>query len=93
MIEQEDDPDLDDDQFIFNYQFKCFRKSREGILGRVKVTELSYIQGPKSSKEDLFVRDVVPTRTERPSVREPGTDGNHAPVSQVCNNSLSDSSQ
>ena len=31
---------------------------------------------------DLVVRKRVPIRTERPSVREPGTNGNHAPIGQ-----------
>ena len=31
---------------------------------------------------DLVVKERIPIRTERPSVREPGTNGNHAPIGQ-----------
>ena len=34
------------------------------------------------TEEDLVVRERVPRRTERSSVREPGTNGNHAPIGQ-----------
>ena len=33
-----------------------------------------------ATEEDLVVRERVPSRTDRPSVREPGTNGNHAPI-------------
>ena len=36
---------------------------------------------------------MVPSRTERPSVREPGTNGNHVPIGQTQNNGSSANSQ
>ena len=41
------------------------------------------VQGPQSSEEDLVVRERYPSRTEIPSVRELGTNGNHAPIGQA----------
>ena len=46
-----------------------------------------------ATEEDLVVRERVPIRTERPSVREPGTNGNHAPIGQAQNNGSSANSQ
>ena len=37
----------------------------------------------RETEEDLVVWERVPIRTERPSVREPVTNGNHAPIGQV----------
>ena len=37
--------------------------------------------------------ESFPSRTERPSVREPGTNENHAPIGQTQNNSSSDSQE
>ena len=68
-----------------------FRKSREKIVGRVKGSESPYVQGPQYIEEDLVIRDRDPIRTERPSVREPGTYGNHAPMGQAQNDGSSDS--
>ena len=39
----------------------------------------------RATEEDLAVRERVPSRTERPSFREPGTNGNHAPIGQAQN--------
>ena len=36
----------------------------------------------RATRYELVVRERVPIRTERPSVREPGTNGNHAPIGQ-----------
>ena len=47
----------------------------------------------RATGEDLVVRDRVPIKTERPSVREPGTNGNHAPIGQSHNDGSSDNSQ
>ena len=47
----------------------------------------------RATEEDLVVRDRVPSRTERPSVREPGTNGNHAPIGQAHNDGYSANSQ
>ena len=42
-----------------------------------------------ATEEDLVVRESVPSRTERPSVREPGTNGNHAPIGKAQNDGYS----
>ena len=80
MLYQEDDPELHDEWLTADEQLTCFIKSREQIVGRFKGTESPSVRGPQSSKEDLVVRERVPSRTERPSVREPGTNVNHAPI-------------
>ena len=90
MLDQEDDPELDDEWLTANDQLTRFSKAIEKIVGRVKGSESPYIQGPQSSEEDLVLRKRVPRRTERPSVREPGTNGNHAPISQAQNDGSSD---
>ena len=46
-----------------------------------------------ATEEDLVVRERIPSRTERPSVREPGTNGNHAPIGQAQNYGSSANSQ
>ena len=71
-------------------QLTNFRKSREKILGVVKETESPSVQGPQSPEEDLVVRERVPIRTERPSVIEPVTNGNHSPIGQAHNYGPSD---
>ena len=50
---------------------------------------MPYIQGPQFSEEFLVVREMVPIRTDRLSVREPGTYGNHAIIGQAQNNGYS----
>ena len=60
-------------------QLTRFEKAREKIVGRVKGLESQSVQVTQSSEEDLVVRERVPSRAERPSVRVPGNDGNHAP--------------
>ena len=47
-------------------------------VGRIAHVGFSQI----STEEYLVVRKRVPSRTERPSVREPGNNGNHAPIGQ-----------
>ena len=76
MLDQEDDSYLDDEWLTADDQLTRFRKAREKIVGRVKGTESPYVQGSQSSEEDLVVWERVPSRTEIPSVREPGTHGN-----------------
>ena len=83
MLDQEDDPDLDDEWLTTDEKLKRFSKAREKIVGRVKGTEPPSVQGPQSYYEDLVLRERVPSRTEMPSVREPGTNGNHAPIGQA----------
>ena len=46
-----------------------------------------------STEEDLVLSDRVPSMTERPSVIEPGTNGNHAPIGQAQNNGSGANSQ
>ena len=36
MLDQDDDPELDDEWLTADEQLTCFRKSREQIVGRVK---------------------------------------------------------
>ena len=61
------------------------RKYRDQIVGRVKGVYFPSIQGTQSSEEDLVVRERVTRSTERLSVREPGTNGNHAPFGKEHN--------
>ena len=74
-------------------QLTRFRKARKKIVGRVKGTESPSVQGPQSSEEDIVLRERVPSRTEIPSVREPGTNGNHAPIGQSQNGGSSSNSR
>ena len=85
MLDQEYDPELDDEWLTADEQLTRFSKAREQIVGRVKVTESPYVHGPQSSEEDLVVRERVPSRTEIPSVREPGTNGNNEPIGKAQN--------
>ena len=93
MLDQEDDPELDDEWLTANEQLTRFSKDKEQIVGRVKGTESPSIQGTQSSEEELVVRERVPSRTDIPSVREPGTNGNHAPIGQAQNSGSSANSQ
>ena len=36
VLDQEDDPELDDEWLTANEQLTCFRKAREKIVGRVR---------------------------------------------------------
>ena len=46
-----------------------------------------------SNEEYPVVRERFPSRTERTSFREPGTNGNHAPIGQAQNDGSSANSQ
>ena len=70
---------------IANECLTHFSKAREKNVGRVKRSKSASIQGPIYYEEDLVVRERVPSRTEIPSVREPGTNGNHATIGQAQN--------
>ena len=83
MLDQGDDPYLDDEWLTADEQLARFRKAREQILGRVKGTESPSVQGPQSYEEDLVLRERDPSRTDGPSVREPGTNGNHKRIGQA----------
>ena len=89
MLDQEYDPELDDEWLTVDEKLTRFIKAREQIVGRVKLTESPSVYGPRSSEEDLVVRERVPSSTEIPSVREPGTNGNHAPIGQSQNSGSS----
>ena len=93
VLDQEDDPELDDEWLTADEQLTRFRKAREKIVGRVKRIESTSVQGPQSSEEDLVVWERVPNRTDIPSVREPGTNGNHAPIGQAQNSGSSANSR
>ena len=41
----------------------------------------------------MVVRERVTSSTERPSVREPDTNGNHVPIGQAQNDGSSDSQE
>ena len=53
MLDQEDDPELDDEWLTADDQLTRFIEARKQIVERVKITELPYVQGPQSSEEDL----------------------------------------
>ena len=93
LLDQEDDPELYYEWLTADEQLTRFSKAREQIVGRVKGTESKYVQGPQSSEEYLVVRERVPSSTEIPSVRELGTNGNHAPIGQAQNSGSSANSR
>ena len=78
MLDQEDDPELDDYWLTAYEHLTCFRKDREQIVGRFKGSESPSVQQTQYSEEDLVVRYSVLRRTERLPVREHGTNSNHA---------------
>ena len=47
----------------------------------------------RETEEDPVVRKMFTSRNERPSVREPGTIGNHGPIGQTHNGGSSANSQ
>ena len=51
MLDQEDDPELDDEWLNADDQLTRLSESREQIVGRVKVIESPSVQGPQSSEE------------------------------------------
>ena len=85
ILDQEDNPEWDDEWLKYDEWLTHLSKSREHIVGRVKVAESPSVQGPQYSEEELVVRERDPSRTESPSVRESGIDGNHAPICQSHN--------
>ena len=93
MLDKEDDPEFNDEWLTADEQLTRFSKHREQIVGRFKVTESPSVQGPKSSEEDLVVRERFPSRTERLSVIEPGTNGKHAPIVEAQKESYGANSQ
>ena len=93
MLDQEDYLELYDEWLTADERLTRFSKSREQILGRVKGAESPYVQGLQSSEGDLVLRERVTGNTERPSVREPGTDRNHAPIGKSQNGGSTANSQ
>ena len=85
ILQQEENTELYDEWLTANERLTNFRKYRERIVGRVKGAEYPSVQGYQSSEEDIFVRERLPRSSYRPSVREPGTNGNHAPIYQSQN--------
>ena len=63
ILDQEDDPELDDEWLAADEKLTRFIKAREKIVGRVKGTESPSVQGPQSYEEDLVLRSRVPSRT------------------------------
>ena len=51
MLDQEDDPELDDEWLTADEQLKHFRKAREQIVGRVDISESPYVQRTQYSEE------------------------------------------
>ena len=79
-----------DDEWLNIYErLTRIIKAREEIVGRFKGAELPSFQGTQYYEEDLVVRDRVPSRTERPLVRETDTNGNHVPIGQAQNTGYS----
>ena len=93
MLDQEDDIQLEDEWLTADERLTCFIKSRQQVVVRVKGSELLSVQGPQYSEKDLVVRKSLPSSTERPTVIEPGTNGNHAPIGQAQNDNSSANSQ
>ena len=62
MLDQEDDPELDDEWLTADEQLTRFSKAREQIVGSVKVTESPSVKEPQSSEEDLVVKERVLSR-------------------------------
>ena len=56
MLDQEDDPYLDDDWLSADEWLTIFRKYKERIVGNPKGAEWPSVQGNQSSEEDLVVR-------------------------------------
>ena len=69
LLDHKNDLDLDDDWLTVNERLTHFRKSREKIVGRVKVAESQSVQGPQSSEEYIVLRNSDPIMTDRLSVR------------------------
>ena len=90
ILYQEYNPDLDDKWLTDNEQLTHFRKYRYFIVGRFKVVEFPYVQGPQYSEKDLVVKERFPRRTERISVSEPVNNGNHVPIGQEHNGGYSE---
>ena len=65
MLDQEDDPNLDDEWLTDDERLTHFRKAREKIAGKFKGSDSTSVQGPQSSYEDLVVRGRVLIRNER----------------------------
>ena len=49
MLDQEDDPNLDDEWLTDDERLTHFRKAREKIVGKFKGSDSTSVQGPQSS--------------------------------------------
>ena len=63
LLDQEDDPELDDEFLNADERLTSFSKAREKIMWRVNGEEFPSVQGARSSEEDLVVRERVPSMT------------------------------
>ena len=50
MLDQEDDPELDEEWLTVDDKLTRFSKAREQIIGRAKGTESPSVKGPQSSE-------------------------------------------
>ena len=80
VLNQENDLELDDKWLTANEWLTSFRRDRELVVVRFKVSEFPSVKGPQYYEEDLVVRERVPSRTEMPSSNEPGIYGDHIPI-------------
>ena len=89
MLDQEDDPELDDEWLTADERLTHSSKYRERIVGSFKGEELTSVQGPQYSEEYLVVRESSSSSTKRPPVSESITNRNNVTVFQVRNNRYS----
>ena len=84
---------MDDEWLTDDDQLTHFSKAREKIVGRVKGSELQFVQGPQSSEEDIVAWKSNTSSTGMTSIREPGTNWNHVPIGKAQNYGSSDSQE
>ena len=65
MLDQEYYPEFYCEWLFSNERLTHFRKSREKIVGRIKGSELPYVQGTQYYEDDLVIRYMVTSRNER----------------------------
>ena len=65
MLDQENDPYLDDGWLTADYWLTRFRKTRDRIVGRAKGEDSPSSQGTQYYEEELFVWERTPIRTYR----------------------------
>ena len=77
ILDQENDPDLDDEWLTADERLTHFIKDRERIVERTKVAESPYVQGPQYFEEELIICERYPISTKSKSVSETITNMNH----------------